>query len=52
MHSVSAHPVLVHKGCEAEGKALADKHGFGWEFPPAPEWGNPKVQRRPAAPET
>ena len=52
MHSISAHPVLVHKGCEAEGRALAQQQGFGWEYPPAPEWGNRKAQWRPLAPET
>ena len=41
-HSVSAHPVLVHKVCEAEGRAIARQQGFGWEYPPAPEWGGPE----------
>jgi hypothetical protein len=43
-HSVIAHAVLVHKGCEAEGGDIARQQGFGWQYPPAPEWGDPKAQ--------
>lgn len=35
LHSVSAQTVLVHKKCEAEGRALARRQGYGWEYPPA-----------------
>jgi hypothetical protein len=49
-HSVSAHAVLVHKECEAEGGVTARQQGFGWEYPPAPEWGNPKAQWEPVSP--
>jgi hypothetical protein len=48
-HSVDAHTVLVHKKCEAEGRALARQQGFGWEYPPAPDWGDPKAVWKPAA---
>ena len=43
-HSVSARAVPIHERCEGEGRALAVQEGFGWEYPPAPEWGDSKAQ--------
>lgn len=50
MHSVSAHPVLVHEACEVEGRSTAIEQGYGWQYPPAPEWGDPDAKWVPPAP--
>jgi hypothetical protein len=50
--SVSARPVLVHKDCAADGRVMSELQGFGWEYPAAPEWDNPRAQWRAPTPET
>jgi hypothetical protein len=47
MQSVDAKTVLVHEACESRGKSIAGEQGYGWQFPLAPEWDDPKVKWTP-----
>jgi len=49
-HSISAHPVLVHQACEPDGRSRAADQGYGWQYPPAPEWDDPNTEWVPPAP--